>query len=281
MAVVSIVGQILTFQNGEGLNMKISIERSLNPEPDECKLSIEGLDPFRARLMGQVFRETRVGQAVTVQLGYDVIPVAAFSGLLETFDDNVPQGPALWTHATAGDAADIFDDVKLPPGLSSNVGLTPLEQINIAMAAMGILPGPSVAPVVAGASPLAQGPFSASGVRRASDLLDAACLTLRCRWWVRDRQLHLARNGLPDPSRLAVIIAPMQPGPRMPGVPLVAPPSFGGGGIMNCTTFMDPTIVPGGQVSYQGGLFRVEHVIHSAETRSTSPWTSSIVGRAL
>lgn len=281
IAIVTVVGQAITFVNGEGLNMKIDIERTLAPEPDQCRLAIEGLDPFRARLMGQVFRETRIGQGVTVQLGYDAVPIFAFSGVLESFTDSTRRGEALWTLATAGDGADAFDDVALPPALNSNVGLTPQQQIDIAIAALGIAPGPSVPIVVAGANPLAQGPFSASGVRRATDLLDAACLTLRCRWWIRDRQLHMARKGLPDPTRPAIIIAPQQPGPRLPGVPLVEPVTFGGGGIMHAATFLEPNMVPGGQVSYQGGLFRIEHVVHSAETRSSTPWISRIVGRAL
>ncbi len=93
--------------------------------------------------------------------------------------------------------------------------------------------------------------------------------------------VHMSRNGLPDPAALAVVIAPNAPGPAFPGVPLVSEPTFGGGGLISATTFLDPGFVPGGQAVYQGVRWRVEHVIHSLETRSTNPWTSQIVGRTL
>ena len=277
-AIVTVVGNLITFVNGEGLNMRITITRSLEPEPDTCELGIEGIDPVRARLMGRVFRETSAAQIVNVQLGYDAIPTNAFTGRLESFQDVVPRGQSTWTFALAGDGADAWDTDKLVP---AKAALAPIStQIEGAMAVLGLVPSPTVAPVLAGGNPAAAGPFTESGVRTAADLLDTACRTLRCRWWIRDGMLWLSRNGVPNPGP-AIVLAPNVPGPRLPGTPLVEPVAYGGSGLIQCTTFLEPALVPGGQVVYEGGAFRVEHVVHSAETRSAAPWVSRIIGRAL
>lgn len=278
-AIVSVVGQPVAFADGEGLNMKIQITRSLEQTPDRCVIDIEGLDPIRAQLMGQVFRETSLGQIVTVQLGYDAVAVSAFTGRLEAFSPSQPNGPALWTHAEAGDAPDEFENIRIP--IQSTTSLTASNMVDLGIAALGLLPGPSVAPTVAGAALVAATPFDAVGVRQATDLLDEAARILRCRWWMRDGMVHMSRNGIPDPSRLAIIIAPSGPGPVFPGVPLIAQPRFGGGGLIEVPTFMEPDFVPGGQAVYLGTTFRIEHVVHSIETRGAAPWSSTVVGRAL
>mgnify|MGYP007022319198 CR=1 FL=1 len=281
-AIFTLGGVLVQFANGRGLNVRCTIERTLEPEPDRCDLAIEGLDPIKARTIGAVFRElpTSPTNIVQVQLGYDAIPQNAFVGRMESYPDSTRKGPTFWTYATAGDGADAYDTDKLVPAVST-AGLTAENMIDVALAVLPTIQrSPTVSAVIAGAAPLAQGPFSASGVRTATDLLDEAARLLRCRWFIRDSLLHLVRNGLPTPEP-AIIIAPDQPGPRFPGVPLVEPVAFGGGGLMQCVTFLDPGIVPGRQVSYQGGRFRVEHVVHSLETRSPAPWVSRIVGRAL
>jgi hypothetical protein len=118
-AIVTVVGNLISFVNGEGLNMRITITRSLESEPDRCDLAIEGLDPIRARLMGRIFRETSLAQIVNVQLGYDAIPTNAFTGRLESFQDVVPRGNSKWTFATAGDGAEAWDTDKLVPAKST------------------------------------------------------------------------------------------------------------------------------------------------------------------
>jgi hypothetical protein len=282
-AIVTVVGNLISFVNGEGLNMRITITRSLESEPDRCDLAIEGLDPIRARLMGRIFRETSLAQIVNVQLGYDAIPTNAFTGRLESFQDVVPRGNSKWTFATAGDGAEAWDTDKLVPAKST---LAPISaQVEGAAAVLGLVLAPSARLAVAAVNPAAGGPFSASGVRTAADLLDDACRTLRCRWWIRDGMLHMSTSritdiGLANPGP-AIILAPQAPGPRLPGTPLVEPVAYGGSGILRCATFLEPAIVPGSAVSYEGGLFRVEHVVHSAETRSEAPWVSRIVGRSL
>jgi len=280
-AEITIVGNRVNFADGLGLNVKCTIERSFESEPDRCSVAIEGLDPVRARLMGQIFRELPDSpvNTMTVAIGYDAIAVPAFTGRLESFTDSTQVGPETWTYATAGDGADAYDTDKIVEAKATQAPVA--TQVRYAIAVLGLVEGPSVTPVINSVDPAAQGPFNQSGARTAADLLDNACRTLRCRWYIRDGMVHLVRQGLPDPSARAVVIAPQQPGPRFPGAPLVEPVTFGGGGIMKCATFLDPGIVPGGQVSYQGGMFRVEHVVHSFETRGAAPWVSRIVGRSL
>ena len=285
-AIVTVCGQVVTFADGEGLAMRIEIERSLEPEPDRCSVSIAGLDPDRARAMGASFRtQTSLPlNRVSVQLGYDGIPINAFAGRLEAFSDNDWRGQDMWTHATAGDGADIWDG-KILFGAPSTAGFTPqqlFDQIigHLQRQGVEIVPSKDAKAVIAGANPVAQGPFAASATRTVPDALDALCRTLRCRWFARDGMLHLVRLGLPVPGQ-AIVIAPMAPGPRLPGVPLMAPVSYGGGGLLECVTFLEPRLVPGGPVAYEGGAFRIEHVVHSADTRGGSPWSSRIVGRAL
>lgn len=274
---VTIVGNVIAFAAGRGLNMRITIERSMEPTPDRADIAIEGIDPVRARLMGRVYRETALGQLVQISLGYDTTPMAAFTGRLESFVDTVPRGQSTWTFATAGDGADAWDVDKLVP--AGAAVLTAADQVRGAIAVLGLVAGPSVEPILAGSADAIK-PFSASGVRTAADLLDDACRTLRARWWIRDGMLHLVRLGLPTPGP-ALILAPYQPGPRLPGIPVIEPASYGGAGLLQVTTFLDPGLVPGGQVVYEGGAFRVESVVHSLETRGAAPWTSRITGRAL
>jgi hypothetical protein len=291
IAILTVVKQVITFGPlGQGLNFRFNVQRTMDPIPDRLEFAIEGLLPARARAMGEAFKRSDLplGRDVTLQVGYDAAPVFLFggvnkrgepTGLLESFVDQVPRGPSLWTLGTAGDGADAYDTDKLADPKS---GYAPLEtQLKEVLEILGLIEHPSTTAVIAGRNPSAQSVFAVSGVQTCTDLLDNIARTCRARWWIRDGQLFMARNGLPVPGSPAVIIAPMQPGPRFPGAPLVEPVTVGGGGVINATTFLDPRIAPGGQVSYQGGIFRVESVVHSGETRSAAPWTSRIVGRAL
>lgn len=278
-AVVTVVGQVVTFAQGEGLNFSFRVDRSINAEPDSCSIAIEGLDYFRAKLMGVAFREIPAGQVVTVRAGYDALTAGVFTGTLRSLRPNVRRGPALMAYVEADDGGDAFRDTVVP--LPTTAGLTAADMISVAAAALGVVQAPSVAAVVAGVVPVKQGPFTAAGVRKASDLLDAAARRLRARWWLRDGQLHMSRRGVSDPTRPAVLIAVPTPGPTLPGVPVIEELTEDGSGLATCTTFFDPNIVPGGQVVYAGQAFRVERVIHSGQTRSAAPWASRIVGRTL
>lgn len=279
-AAVAVVGQAVTFANGEGLHFTFRVDRSISSEPDSCSIGIEGLDYFRAKLMGAAFRETSIGQVVTLRAGYDAALAGLFTGTLRSFRPNVRMGPALWTYAEADDGGDLYQNAIV--SLPTTAGLTALDQINLACAVLKIVTSDSVATVVAGANLTAQGPFSASGVRMAFELLDVAARRLRARWWIRDGQLHMGRRGIPDPTRPAVVIAaPIPGGATFPGVPVIEPLTEDGSGVCTVTTFFDPNIVPGGQVVYAGQSLRVERVIHSGGTRSPSPWASQITGRTL
>lgn len=235
--------------------------------------------------MAKVFNElgTSVPGAnkLIVQAGYDAAAGGLFAGDLRSLKANQQRGASLWTIATADDGGDAFTDILVP--LPSTAGLTAQQMIDIAATALGLVQAPSVAAVVATQSPIKQGPFTAVGIRRASDLLDAAARRLRCRWWIRDQQLHLGARGIADPTRPAIILVGPVVGaaPVPPGLPIVAPLTEDGSGIVQVTAFMDPNLVPGGQVVYNGTAFRIEAVVHSGETRSGGVWTSRITGRAL
>lgn len=273
--IVTLIGTVVTFANGEGLNIRFNVTRTINATPDTAMVSIAGIDPIRARLMNKQFGE--LGATVPfvnkliVQAGYDVAAAGLFRGDLRSFKTGVQRGPDVWTDIVADDGGDAVTDVLVP--LPSTVGLTVQQQIDIATAAMGLVQSPSVAQVVGTQIPIVQGPFTAVGIRKASDLLDDAARRLGCRWYVRDDQLFLAFRGLPDPTRPAIVLTPQT---------VITPFAEDGSGLSTGTTFFDPNIVPGGQVvTPLGTTLRVEQVVHSGETRGAQVWGSRVTGRAL
>lgn len=281
---INMVGTVVVFANGEGLNVRFNVSRTLASTPDTASVAIEGLDPVRAKLMNLVFASRGLVPvslaAMTILAGYDATFAGLFRGDLRSFSTGEQEGTSLWTRATADDGGDAYSDATLPSALSSSAGLTAQEMIDTAAAVMKLGQSPSVAIVIAQTVPTKQGRFTAVVVGKASELMDAACRRLRCRWWIRDQQLFLGIRGQVDPSRKAVVLTPAT---------LVAPLSEDGAGLVTLSTFMDPNIVPGGQVlnvpSFERGelptAFRVEAVVHSGETRGGSPWVSKITGRAL
>ena len=268
--IVNVVGTVVTFRDGNGLNMKFTVRRSIATTPDSCMVEIEGLDPIRARLMNTVFSELGVGAKMIVQGGYETGVGGLFTGDLRDFRTEIRRGPESWTQATADDGGDAISDTIVP--VPSTAGLTAQNMADLASAAMGLVQSPSVAATIAASNPLAQGPYSATGVRTARDLLDAVARRCKCRWWVRDSQLFLGARGIADPSRPAILLT---------DATIVQPVSESGSGSVRVGCFFDPNIVPGGQVAYRATRIRVESVVHSGETRGGQVWTSQIVGRTL
>lgn len=265
--VVTSLGTIATFRNGQGLAMEFRIERSIKSTPDTCGLSICNMDPIRAVGMGAIFSQLGVSQ-VTVAGGYELVVAGMFLGDVRRFRSARRSGPDVWTDIDADDSGDAFSDV---PIRVSTFQMTAAEMIGVAATAMGVVQSPSVAEVIATGDYTRQGPFGCVMTGHARDLLDAACRRLGCRWWLRDKQLFLARLGLADKTRPAVLITPSA---------VVGDVSIGGSGELSVPMMFDPNVVPGGQVSYLGSLFRVEHVVHSGGTRG-SLWVSEIEGRVL
>lgn len=257
----------MDFAHREGLTIGFSISRTMSASPDTARVEIVNLDPVRASAMGAALMAT--GRAtLEVSAGYDDTSARIFRGDVRRMDTSRRQGADLITTITADDGGDAIADV---PIRVTNAGMTAAQMIDVAAAAMGVALHPSAAEIVARADTGTQGPYTAVMVGRASELLDAACRRLRCRWWLRDGQVHLSSLGRVAASRPAVLLTPQV---------LVSEPSLVGAGLVSFAALLDPNHVPGSQVSYEGRAFRVEGVVHSGQTRG-SAWVSQITGRAL
>jgi hypothetical protein len=265
---VALLGQTVTFENGQGLNMGFQIQRTMTQTPDTCDVTIEGLSPVRTQAMAAIFSATGES-AVEIQAGYDRTRAGLFRGDLRNFSGPKRVGPSEIVRLTADDGGNAFTDVIIRR--ISNAGMTASEMIDTAATAMQIVLGPSVAKVLAASDPGRQGPYTAVFTGRASELLDAACRRIRARWWIRDGQLVLGHRGLPDSSRKAVVVPPGA---------IVSGPSTQGSGLSEAVVFLDPNIVPGSQVVLGSLRLRVEAVVYSGETRG-GIWTAQIVGRKL
>lgn len=273
---VTMLGQVASFLNAEGFTISFMVTRSLEPVPDSAEVRIANLDPDLALLMGKVFaaRTSLTPPAVNqviVTAGYDAFLAGLFKGDIRSFQSSLRDGPDTWTVATADDGGDAIVDALINPPIST-AGSTAALLIQAACGGMGLLPGPSVAIVLSQIDPGPAGAFSGVMAGKWSEVLDHVARRLRCRWWVRDGMVHLGFRGQPDPSRPAVVLTDDI---------LVEPISEGGSGLVTLATFMDPSIVPGGQVQYLGTSFRCESVVSSGETRGSTPWVSRVIGRAL
>lgn len=182
----------------------------------------------------------------------------------------VPEGPDKLVQATADDGGATLADV---PVRISNALMTSVQMVEVAATLLGLLVHPSARIVLAAANPAQQLPFTSVMIGHATELLDAACRRMRCRWWTRDRQLFLlARRGIVDAARPAVVILPQTQ---------TSPLSAKGGGLYDVGSLFDPNIVPGSQVFVDARYLRVESVVHSGETIGGEVWTSAITGRTL
>jgi len=270
---LSVIGQQILFRSGEGLNVSFRVDRSLSSTPDTARFEIENLDPDRASLMNRAFSELGTSApevtTVTARAGYKDVLGGLFKGNLRSFRTQVQRRSSVWSVAEADDGGDVFTDVqlRLPPTIASAAS----TMITAAASAMSLTLSPSVGAVLS-TSIYANTPFTSTGSSSAAELLDAAARRLRARWWIRDGQVHMAQRGVVDPTRPSVVISE-----RI----LVGPAEEDGSGIFRLRVFMDPNVVPGGQVTFRATALRVEHVVHSGETRGTSPWTSVITGRVL
>jgi len=261
-------GQPVLFTDGKGLQVRFRVERTLTQAADKCEVEIYGLDPIRARLMLTPY-ETLGTDRLTVRAGYDGILAGLFTGDVRTTDGPRRAGRDDVLKITADDGGEAIAET---PIRISNAGMTALQMIQVAALAMQLIVHPSVPAVLGAAAASKQGPYTAVMTGKAADLLDAACRRVRARWRVQDGQIMLSALGVADLSRPAVLLTDQT---------LVSPPAAGGQpGEHKFITFMDPNILPGSQVSYRGGLYRAEHVIHAGETRS-SVWTTEAIGTAL
>lgn len=263
----SMVGISALFTNGEGLTIDFQVERSITSTPDSCRVSICGLDPVRAQAMGALFQATGTSK-LSMRFGYDGVLGGLFVGDVRRFVSQRRSGTDVWTDAEADDGGQSYDSVVVR---ISNVGMTAQQMIELAALYMGLTVSPQAYQVIASSDATKQGPYTAVMTAAAHDLLDAAARRLGCRWWVRDTQIFLASFGQPDTTRPAIVVFPDT---------LVGDVATGGSGEMSFPVMLDPNIVPGGQVSYQGTRIRVDRVIHSGASRGKL-CTSAVEGRAL
>jgi hypothetical protein len=265
--IVSAIGVSIRFVNGAGLAMNFRVERSVTSTPDSCSVNVCNMEPTRAVAMNAAFSALGVS-AFTVQGGYDVIAGGLFLGDVRRFTSARRDGADVWTDITGDDSGDAYSDVLLRV---SNVAMTAAQMIAVAATAMGLVQAPSVAEVLARSDYTKQGPYTAVMVGKAHELIDAACRRIKCRWFIRDKQIHLVSLGLASSASQAVLITPQS---------IVGDASVGGSGTVSVPVLFDPNIVPGGQVSYLGALARVERVVHQGQTRG-GLWTSQVEGRFL
>ena len=265
---VTVGGVTARFLDGEGLNIRFSVKRTLTQTPDTASVAIFGLDPDRADRMGARFNDLGKSELV-IQAGYDSITPGLFTGDIRTFRQNQPQGADLVTMITADDGGDAYSDVTYQ---LSNAGMTALEMFTVATELMDLTIHPSALAIINASNPLRQGAYTAVGVGKASELLTAAARRIRARWWIRDGQLFLGHLGLPDLARPAVLITEDI---------LINNPTTDGSGLTTLRFFMNPNVVPGSQVSHRARLFRVESCMHAGETRSGSILATTATGRVL
>lgn len=266
---LTMVGVVVRFENGRGLQVNFNIERSLSTTPDACHISVINLDPVRALAMGATFQALGAAQ-LQLRAGYDAVLVGVFAGDVRTFVSQRRLGSDVATEVEADDGGGTYTDAIIRPAIS-NVGQTAEQSIQIAATYMGLIVSPQATQVIAATEPGKAGPYTAVATGKASELMDAACRRIGCRWYVRDAQLFLLRLGAPDSSRPAVLVTDRS---------LVGDVATGGSGEVSMPVMFDPNIVPGGQVSYRTTAFRVERVVHSGSTRGTL-WVSRVEGRAL
>lgn len=271
--VVTMPGLVVTFANGRGLQIAFRIDRSMLGTPDSCDVAIANLEPTNAKLANTAFATLGIS-TLSIAGGYDGITAGMFVGDVRSFRSAHRVGVDVWTECKADDGGDAYSETLLR---ISTYQMTAAEMIAIAATAMGLVQGPSVAPVLATSDYTRVGPFSFVMVGKAHELLDAACRRIGARWWIRDKQLHLARLGQPDRTRPAVLIGPES---------ITGEVAIGGSGEIEIPCMFDPNIVPGGQVAYRPAavspptLARVERVVHTGQTRGAL-WSSQVTGRLL
>jgi hypothetical protein len=249
--------------------MTFEVTRSMQGEPDTCTVGICNQDPLTSNAIGAAF-SLLARKTIVLTGGYDALQVGLFAGDLRSYAPGQRQGPDVWTRMVADDGGQAFAETIIRPPIST-VNQTAAGLISIAAQAMGLIPAPSVAAVLASSDATKIGPYSAVFAGHAHELLDIACRRIVARWWIRDLQLHLARLGLPEAGLPAIVIPPEA---------VIGEPQIGGSGTLHLPALFDPNVVPGGQIAYQGALARVERVVHSGQTRA-GVWASMIDGRFL
>lgn len=281
-AILTLSGQVITSIAIPGvatLRVQFQIQRTMTPSPDTATATVWGLDPIRATAMRALFAELGRDK-LTIASGYDGITSHIFAGDVRSIR-RVQSGGDVGLVVTADDAGDALADATIS---LSTAGLTAQNLIDYALLALAAAGAPVVAhPSVAAAVGLATPSstvslFSSVHVGKVSDLLTEAARVLGCRWWIRDNQLFMAARGLPTDGM----------GVFLPRTHWLSEPADDGSGLVRMSTFLDPNIVPGRQVSIQGRLsplgiepMRVESAAYTADSEGSSPWSVEVACRRI
>jgi hypothetical protein len=300
--VVTVAGiQASNFAPLPGPRIAFKIDKTLTSTPDTAEIQIYGLAPATRAGMATAFGELGFAP-VTLACGYEGVPGAMFVGDLRKLIAATHAHADVPVIAHADDNGDAIADATLPPTLPSTLGFTAQNMIDAAILAFAqpvvnpttgavdspgttIVPHPCVAATLATASPAAVTTvYTFVNVGTAKELLDEAARLLKCRWWIRDRQLFMIRNGFPIDG-LAV---------GLPRTHWLTEPSDEGDGLLRLDTFLDPNLLPGRQVAVIGRaippriatkigavpgepeVFRIEAATYLGDTHADTPWRASL-----
>lgn len=265
--------------DGYGLRVAFSVSRSMSAEPDSAEIAIYNISEQTRSDMLARFNET--GRAkVEIRAGYDGTIVQLFRGDLRRSTTKVqPAGGDVPSAFIADDAGDALAEARISV---SSLGLSVRDMINVALAALAredepIAEHPSVQAAISSAGVEARASlFEQVSLSSATDLLDEAARTIGARWFVRDRQLYLAKNLLPTDG-IAI---------ELPRSHWLSYPAQDTSGFWRFSTLLDPRIVPGRQIILVGrtapgsrDVLRAELCRYVGDTNASAPWKVDIAAR--
>lgn len=301
-ATVTIDGYPVPNPDGRGHRIVFRVRKSLISEPDSAEIHIYGIAPGTRAALAATFAELGFGK-VTLDVGYDRVLGSLFIGDIRRLQASTFAHADVPVIIVGDDAGDALANATLPPTLASTLGFKARDMITAAILAFAqpvlnpstgrvISPGTviiedaSVGNILATATPAAVSTvYTFVSVGTARDLLDEAARLLKCRWWIRDSTLYMARAALPIDG-LAF---------QLPRTHWLTEPAELGDGLIQVDTFLDPNLLPGRQVQLVGrnspppriatklGLppvgveqFRIEAATYSGDTHGDSPWRASL-----
>lgn len=302
---VSFAGYPIPNLDGTGHRIAFRVSKALTAAPDTAEVRVFGLSYATRSAMAGVFAE--IGFApMTIESGYDLVLGSLFVGDIRRLDAPPYAHADVPIVATGDDSGDAIANAPLPPAIPSTLGFNAQNMIDAAILAFAqpvinpatglvsspgttIVPHPSVAAAVATANPAAVTTvYTFVNVGKARDLLDEAARLLGCRWWIRDKQLFMARRGLPVDG-LAV---------ELPSTHWLSEPAEEGEGVVRIATFLDPNLLPGRQVAIYRApakaltklgapppgapeFFRIEAGEYTGDTHGDQPWVADLTMRRI
>lgn len=294
-------GDVVSGTNTEAIGgyaprIAFRITRSMQPVPDTANIDIYGLAPERREAMTTVF-QTAGRSGAQILAGYEGIQSVVFTGFVRSMRSGLGLADGdIVTRVIADDAGDVIRDaeIDLPPFALRAVNVSTMIQIALeamnrkaieslplflAISSPTIVEHPSVQQVIASKSAIALIDFREDTAGSAASLLDKAARMLGCRWYIRDGQLFFAQLGLVNDPGIAVALPPEV---------WLAEPDDDGSGIIRVPVLFDPNLQPGRAVAIVGRLLpgvpepcRVEHVVHTGDNDSGTPWASMLTARRL